>query len=245
MNFGVVIDPGHGGIDSGALGNDIVEKNMTLAISKIMYDEFKRLGIPVYMTREEDMTLSPKDRVAKAMSFLGKDKNVILISNHINAGGGEGAEVIYSLRNNNKLSNEILDNLSSSGAKIRKSYQKSLSTNPNKDYYFILRDTNPLESVIVEYGFLDNTNDALRLKNNYQDYALDVVEAVLDYKGIQVGDEYVVKKGDTLYGIAKKFNTNVKTLMDINGLTSTNLSVNQVLKISGDFYTVKSGDKFF
>ena len=87
MNFGVVIDPGHGGIDSGAVGNDIVEKNMTLAISKIMYDEFKRLGIPVYMTREEDMTLSPKDRVAKAMSFLGKDKNVILISNHINAGG--------------------------------------------------------------------------------------------------------------------------------------------------------------
>ena len=41
-------------------------------ISKIMYDEFKRLGIPVYMTREEDMTLSPKDRVAKAMNFLAK-----------------------------------------------------------------------------------------------------------------------------------------------------------------------------
>lgn len=143
------------------------------------------------------------------------------------------------------MSNEILDNLSSSGAKIRKSYQKSLSTNPNKDYYFILRDTNPLESIIVEYGFLDNTNDAIRLKNNYQDYALDVVEAVLDYKGIQVGDEYVVKSGDTLYGIAKKYNTNVKTLMDINGLTSTNLSVNQVLKISGDFYTVKPGDTLY
>ena len=68
------------------VGNDIVEKYMTLAISKIMYDEFKRLGIPVYMTREEDMTLSPKDRVAKAMNYFGKDKNVILISNHINAG---------------------------------------------------------------------------------------------------------------------------------------------------------------
>ena len=74
------------GVDSGAVGNDIVEKDMTLAISKIMYDEFKRLGIPVYMTREEDMTLSPKDRVAKAMNYFGKDKNVILISNHINAG---------------------------------------------------------------------------------------------------------------------------------------------------------------
>ena len=159
--------------------------------------------------------------------------------------GGEGAEVIYALRNNSKLSTEILDNLASSGAKIRRSYQKPLGTNPNKDYYFMLRDTNPLESVIVEYGFLDNANDALRLKNNYQDYAMDVVEAVLDYKGISVGDEYVVKPGDTLYGIAKKFNTSVKTLMDINGLQSTMLKVNQVLKISGDFYTVKSGDKVF
>ena len=99
----------------------------------------------------------------------------------------------------------------------------------------MLRDTNPLESVIVEYGFLDNVNDALRLKNIYQDYAMDVVEAVLDYKGINVGDEYVVKLGDTLYGIAKKFNTSVKTLMVINGLTSSTLKVNQVLKISGDF----------
>ena len=82
------------------MGNDIVEKNLTLAISKITYDEFKRLGIPVYMTREEDMTLSPKDRVAKAMSFFGKDKNVILISNHINAGGGD-SHCVTNIKYNN------------------------------------------------------------------------------------------------------------------------------------------------
>lgn len=245
MNFGVVIDSGHGGVDSGASGNDIVEKDMTLAISNIMYDEFKRLGIPVYMTREEDMTLSPKDRVAKAMSFFGKDKNVILISNHINAGGGEGSEVIYALRNNSKLANEILENLGASGMKIRRSYQKGQTTNPNKDYYFILRDTDPLESVIVEYGFLDTPSDALKLKNNYQKFALDVVDAVLDYKGISISDEYIVKPGDTLYSIAKKYNTTVQKLMDINNLTSTNLSVNQILKINSDFYTVVAGDTLY
>ena len=51
-NYKIIIDPGHGGTDSGASGNDIIEKNMTLAISKIMYNELKRLGIPVYITRD-------------------------------------------------------------------------------------------------------------------------------------------------------------------------------------------------
>ena len=40
-NYKIIIDPGHGGTDSGASGNDIIEKNMTLAISRIMYDELK------------------------------------------------------------------------------------------------------------------------------------------------------------------------------------------------------------
>ena len=86
---GVIIDPGHGGTDGGAVGNGIVEKDLTLLISEVMYDEFKRLGIPVYMTREVDETLSPSERVKRAKSAFGTSDDVILISNHINAGGGE------------------------------------------------------------------------------------------------------------------------------------------------------------
>ena len=56
---GVVIDPGHGGTDSGALGNNQKEKDYTLKISKYMYDRFKELGIPVAITRDTDTTLSP------------------------------------------------------------------------------------------------------------------------------------------------------------------------------------------
>ena len=88
-NYNLIIDPGHGGTDSGASGNDIIEKNMTLAISRIMYDELKRLGIPVYITRETDETLSPTQRINRIKNAFGSDDNVIVISNHINAGGGD------------------------------------------------------------------------------------------------------------------------------------------------------------
>lgn len=54
-----------------------------------MYERFKELGIPVSITRDTDITLSPNDRTNKILSFYGNNPNVIVISNHLNAGGGE------------------------------------------------------------------------------------------------------------------------------------------------------------
>ena len=89
-NFkGVVIDPGHGGVDSGAVGSDILEKDYNLLISRYMYDRFRELGIPVYLTRNSDVTLNPSDRVREVLSSFGNDPNVVVISNHLNAGGGD------------------------------------------------------------------------------------------------------------------------------------------------------------
>ena len=68
---GIVIDPGHGGNDPGAVSNNIKEKDYTLLISKYMYDRFKELGIPVKLTRDTDVTLSPKERTSKVQSFFG------------------------------------------------------------------------------------------------------------------------------------------------------------------------------
>ena len=90
---GVVIDPGHGGTDSGAVGNDMLEKNYSLLISKYMYDRFKELGVPVALTRDSDTTLSPSERTNKILSEFGNNPNVIVISNHLNAGGANGKNV--------------------------------------------------------------------------------------------------------------------------------------------------------
>ncbi len=87
-NYKIVIDAGHGGEDPGASGNGIIEKDLTLKISKYMYDQFMKLGIPVTLVRSEDETIDPTERVNRILNSYGNSDNVIVISNHINAGGG-------------------------------------------------------------------------------------------------------------------------------------------------------------
>lgn len=86
-NYKIVIDAGHGGDDPGASGNGIVEKDLTLDISRRMYDKFRQLGIPVTLTRTGDETLDPTERVNRILNAYGNRDDVIVISNHINAGG--------------------------------------------------------------------------------------------------------------------------------------------------------------
>lgn len=88
-DYRIVIDAGHGGDDPGASGNGIIEKNLNLDISNYMYDRFKSLVVPVKIIRTTDETITPNERTRRVLDAYGNDKNVILISNHINAGGGD------------------------------------------------------------------------------------------------------------------------------------------------------------
>ena len=260
----IVIDAGHGGEDPGTSANGIVEKDLTLKISEYLHKRFDELGIPNEMTRTSDVTLGPSERPTKAQSFYGNSNDVILLSNHINAGGGDGAEIIYSLRNSDKLSNLIAQEFAKSGQNVRKYYQRRLPSDPSKDYYYILRDTPDNESLIIEYGFADSTgDDPDLLKNNWEDLAEAVVRAVATYVGVpysggsSAGNTYVVKSGDTLWSIAKKYGVSVDELKEKNNLTSNALSINQILLIPTEgesseevpsdslYYTVKAGDSLY
>ena len=90
---GIVIDPGHVGTDPGAVSNGLKEKDFTLQISKYMYDRLKELGMPVRLTRDSDVTLTPKERVNKVQSFFDDGKDVVVVSNHLNAGGAKDKNV--------------------------------------------------------------------------------------------------------------------------------------------------------
>lgn len=254
---GVVLDSGHGGNDQGSSGNGIIEKDLTLKISQYMYDRFKALGVPVKMTRTNDVDLEPNDRPGVVLDKFGNGKDVVVISNHINAGGGEGAEVIYALRNSDKLASSILNELEKSGQVVRKYYQRRLPSDSSKDYYYIIRNTPNNETLIVEYGFLDNEADAKRLKSNYKKYAEAVVRAVTLYGGykyvpVSGSNYYVVKKGDSLWSIARANGLTVDELKSLNNLSSNVLHVGDTLLISsadstGDagndtYYVVKNGD---
>lgn len=86
---GVVIDAGHGGGDPGAVANNLKEKDLNLEAAKYMYERLNELGIPATIVRDTDETLDRTERVRRIMNAYGNDPNVILISNHINAGGGD------------------------------------------------------------------------------------------------------------------------------------------------------------
>lgn len=256
----VIIDPGHGGTDSGATGNNLLEKDYNLLISKYMYDRFKELGVPVAITRDSDTTLSPTDRVNTILNKFGNSSDVILISNHVNSGGGEGAEVIYALRNRDTLAKRILENIGAAGQTTRKYYQRRLPSDTSKDYYFIHRNTGNLEPLIVEYGFIDNSKDVEFLKENYKELAEAVIAAVANYIGVPytppegiTTNTYVVQKGDSLYSIANKLGTTVSELKKENNLTTNTLQIGEVLRIptkeiyegEENVYIVQKGDTLY
>ena len=257
----VVIDAGHGGSDGGAVGNGIVEKELTLKISKYIHDRLDELGIDNTLIRDSDITLEPGERVDRITEPYGSGSDVLVVSNHINAGGGQGAEIIYALRNSDTFSRKIANELENSGRTVRKYYQRRYPSDSSKDYYFIHRNTGNTESVIVEYGFLDNANDAELLKKYWKDYAEAVVKAIANYLGVSysfTGDMindnyYIVKSGDSLWSISKKYGLTVDELKELNDLSNNNLSIGQKLLIKdtsssdelGVYYTVKSGDTLY
>ena len=99
-DFLVVVDAGHGGIDSGAVSGNNLEKNFTLKAANYIYNRLKELGIPTVITRDSDIDLPKNDRINKINQISKKSPNVIVLSNHINAGGGDGQSVTNIKYNN-------------------------------------------------------------------------------------------------------------------------------------------------
>lgn len=176
--------------------------------------------------------------------------------------GAEGVEIVYSINSDSTLANMLLDNIGEAGQIKRKAYQRRLPENPNKDYYYIIRETGNAESVLVEYGFIDNTKDAYKLQNNLDNLVEGAVKAIAEYlgvpytkPGITVNDQdtYTVKKGDTLYSISKNQNIPIDTIIKLNNLTSSNLEIGQQLKLKSDSnnssnknqYIVQRGDSLY
>ena len=239
----VIIDASRGGEDAGITRGGIVEKDFNLDISNYINNYLKNRGINSTVIRTNDTTLTDSDRINR-INNLGIDKDTIIISNRMN--NDTSNEIIYALRNSDSLASDIADSLADNGYVVDKYYQLRLPSDTSKDYYYITRNTSPAETVIIEYGDIAN----IPLLGD------SVGSAIYSY--INRSNIYIVKSGDSLYSIARKYNTTADELKKLNNLSSNVLNIGQVLKIPSsesnntgsntgttNTYVVKSGESLY
>ena len=254
----IVIDPSKGGRESGVTGNGIVEKDYNLLISEYIFNRLKSLGADVKIIRTTDEYISEDDRANKILNAYGNNSKVVALSNML-GNIGSGAEIIYALRNNSNLASSLAENLDDAGLTVSKYYQRRSENDTSKDYYNIQKDTGLIETIVVNYGNINNINEATNIKNEWEDYAEAVVKSLANYTNVPYYKEgesqeiYTVKKGDSLWKIANKYNTTVEKLKSANNLKTNTLSVGQKLVIPSisvspevsDTYIVQKGDSLW
>lgn len=156
----LIIDVGHGGSDPGAVGNGIVEKVANLNTALALKAEAERHGIKVFITRTTDVAMSLEARVQFANKIAQQypGAEIVFVSIHHNAGGGDRAEGIHSIYRGKgqALANTILDEMAVKLGQQKKVYEKKGSD--NKDYYYVIKYTS-MDAIIVEVCFLDNKKD--------------------------------------------------------------------------------------
>ncbi len=240
--------------------NGIVEKDLTFTIAKYINERLNNIGIENFLIDENNTGLTDEEKANIIKDKYGNGNNIIVISNRLNKGGKNGAEIMYPLRNNSKLASLIASNLEDAGQTVLKYYQLRNNSDTSKDDDYLIRNTANNLTIVIDYGYIDNTSDANFLKNNYEKLAEAVVKSIANYAGLSYSPAnmegyYIVKKGDSLWSIASKNNTTVDNIKKLNNLSSNNLSVGQVLKLSYDtgnedikesnIYTVKKGDSLW
>lgn len=181
----ILIDPGHGGIDGGAISkNGTVEKNINLSISLKLRKALEKEGFNIVMTREEDKGLySDSGKVRKKKNEdlenrckMKEESNCdMFVSIHLNMFPQSkyyGSQVWYSSNSNSeKLAHIIQENFRDDLKDDSKRVEKAALNS-----YKILRCGKDIPSVIVECGFLSNPSDESKLKT--EDYQQKIADSL-------------------------------------------------------------------
>jgi N-acetylmuramoyl-L-alanine amidase len=173
----IVIDPGHGGVDPGAVGkNKVLEKDINLAVAKKLKEYILQGGGKVIMLREEDVDLSSpetdgllakkREDLAKRLSITEESKADVYISIHTNSFPGQaltGAQTFYHDK-------------SDEGKALGKAVQAELVSEfpenkrvakANQDFFVLKK--NKVPAITVEVGFISNPVEEAKLQDpNHQ-----------------------------------------------------------------------------
>lgn len=169
----IVIDPGHGGNDVGAIRGDITEKEITLDVSKRVRNILEKKGYKVEMTRDNDKTVSLQDRVA----FSESEHPDIFVSVHVNSSEKPeitGIETHYYRQESMSLAQTVHAALASNIKTNNRGLFKS-------KFYVINHTTAP--AILVEIGFISNDGERAELVSDKrkQATAKAIAEGVENY----------------------------------------------------------------
>ena len=173
----VIIDPGHGGEDGGAVGkNGTVEKDVNLKISLGLRDILHLFGYETVMTREKDKAIYDEEAIKlrqkkrsdlkNRLSIIHKNsgEDSIFISIHQNKFPNEkysGTQIFYSSNNPNSenLALKVRENIV---LNLQKSNKREIKE--SKSGIFLLKNSN-IPSIVVECGFLSNEEEEKKLSD--------------------------------------------------------------------------------
>ena len=169
----VVLDPGHGGIDYGAIRSGINEKDINTSVSLKTAAILRSNGYKVYMTRDEDKTVSLEDRVV----FAEEIKPDIFVSIHVNSSQGTSATGIethyyhdYSIPLGKLVQNSM------------KKYINSPDRGLLKSKFYVINHTT-MPAILVEIGFISNEGERAELvsESRQQATAKAIAEGIMNY----------------------------------------------------------------
>lgn len=196
----IFLDAGHGGSDSGAVGNGLREKDLTLDIAKRIrkYLNDNYTGYAIKLSRTSDVYLSLSQRTNMANAW----KADLFVSIHINAGGGTGYEdFIYngSTSSKTRSSQDIIH------TEIMRNIDNVRDRGKKKANFAVLRLSN-MPALLTENLFIDTKADADKLK---QSSFLDAIakghgDGIAKFFGLKLKGENIKVNNTTSKPVATK-----------------------------------------
>jgi len=175
----IIIDPGHGGTDSGNTFGTIYEKDVVLKVSKLVERKLAATGANVLMTRTDDVYPTLPDRV----DFTNVNYGEIFVSIHANSvlnnTTANGTETFYAMTSGDKqesidlatfVNNQIVNDI------------KMRNRGVKNEQFYVIRNT-IIPAILVELGFLTNSEDRAKLTDDHyiELFAESIYKGIVEY----------------------------------------------------------------
>ena len=179
----VIIDPGHGGADPGAVSGRYQESDLNMELALALKSQLEDNGVKVKLTRNGSEGIVPKENMTyseqwanlrKRKEFAAEQRGHLLLSIHTNSHQDphvSGAIVFYSDEISADLAAEIQARMNTLGLKKRSAEKKNFT---------VIKD-NPMPAVLIETGFITNEHDREMLIKSKGTVAQLIYEALDRY----------------------------------------------------------------